>query len=469
MNKKLAFALEDTAIERVNVDNYSIPVYIFPTPANLATDTTSHKSAFPAIISTTYPSYNSVLQQQYEKKYHYQNQHQRQLEQQQTHLLDYSGTGDSYNNEKNAKIELTSTMAATSPPPSSAPSPTNPPTLNVPGDNYVEATSSAGARVDYVVTATAALPVSSSSGSTATDKDFQQTRQLQQRQQQQHQVILSPLCSPPSGSVFPIGTTTVTCSVSDTYSATSNDGGAGSISKNLKSVTKSFEIVVRDTTAPTLTLPADSLSVKATGKRTTAITYSTYVSALDIVDGALNPVCSPPSGSLFSVGTTTVSCSAIDRHGNTVTGSFGIIVRYPVFGGFLEPIDPSGNSVFKLGSTIPIRLQLKWPDGQPVIDAKVQIYNAKISDRIIDAELDESGSEAQERQEEEGVNGAPGPTPTPTDALSPSSGNYFTYDSSTSGLYTFNMGTGNLSPGTWQIKIVLDDGTTHTVNISLVN
>ena len=53
------------------------------------------------------------------------------------------------------------------------------PTLNVPGDNYVEATSSAGAKVNYVATATAALPDSSSSGSTVTDKDFQQARQLQ--------------------------------------------------------------------------------------------------------------------------------------------------------------------------------------------------------------------------------------------------------------------------------------------------
>ncbi len=63
-------------------------------------------------------------------------------------------------------------------------------------------------------------------------------------------------------------------------------------------------------------------------------------------------------------------------------------------------------------------------------------------------ELDELGSEAQERQEKEGVDGAPAPTPAPTDALPSSSGNYFTYGSSTSGLYTFNMGTGNLSPRT---------------------
>jgi hypothetical protein len=355
------------------------------------------------------------------------------------------------------------------PPPSFSPLPTNPPILNVPGDNYIEATSSAGARVNYIVTATATLPVSGSSGNTATDKDIQK-----QQQQRQQQVPLSPVCSPQSGSLFPIGTTTVTCTVIDRYSPGSNDGGVGStgsIGNNGKSVTKSFKIVVRDTTAPGLTLPADSLTIKATGEKTTAISYSTYVSALDIVDGTVTPICSPPSGSVLPIGTTTVSCSAIDRHGNTATGSFGITIRYPVFGGFSEPIDPNGNSVFKLGSTIPIRFQLKWPDGQPVIDAKAQIYNAKISDKIVGGGLDESGSITQERQGKVELNGASaGATASaaPPDIRPPSSGNYFTYDSS-SGLYTFNLGSGNLSAGTWQIKIVLDDGSTHTVNISLVN
>jgi hypothetical protein len=54
------------------------------------------------------------------------------------------------------------------------------------------------------------------------------------------------------------------------------------------------------------------------------------------------------------------------------------------------------------------------------------------------------------------------------DVVPPTPGNYFGYDSST-GLYTYYLGTGNLSPGIWQIKVVLDDGSTHTLKISLVN
>ena len=472
IKNNLAFALEDTTIEKANVDNHNIPAHISLAITNLDTDISNHKSTLssPAIHSTTYSSHNTVLQDQYQKQYRYQDQDQHQLqpERQQKHQLYQTRTGDYYNNGKNSNIELASTMAATSPP-FSSPLPRNPPILNVPGDNYVEATSSAGAQVNYIVTATATLSVSGSSGNTPTDKDVQK-----QQPERQRQVPLSPVCSPQSGSVFPIGTTTVTCTVIDRYSTGSDSGGGsgtGSISNNGKSVTKSFKIVVRDTTAPSLTLPADSLTIKATGEKTTAISFSTYVSALDIVDGTVTTICSPPSGSLFPIGTTTVSCSAIDRHGNTATGSFGITVLYPVFGGFSEPIDPNGNSVFKLGSTIPIRFQLKWPDGQPVIDAKAQIYNAKISDKIVGGGLDESGSIAQERQGKVEENSPPAGTTAsaaPSNVRPPSSGNYFTYDSS-SGLYTYNLGSGNLSAGTWQIKIVLDDGSTHTVNISLVN
>jgi hypothetical protein len=169
------------------------------------------------------------------------------------------------------------------------------------------------------------------------------------------------------------------------------------------------------------------------------------------VDGRITPVCSPPSGSLFPIGMTMVSCSAIDRHGNTATGTFSTTVRYPVFGGFVEPVDSGGSSVFKIGSTIPIKFQLKWPDGKPVTDARVQIFNAKISDKIIGAE-----------------SGGSGLTSKGNDVVQPTPGNYFGYDSST-GLYTFYLGTGNLSPGIWQIKVVLDDGSTHALKFSLFN
>lgn len=58
---------------------------------------------------------------------------------------------------------------------------------------------------------------------------------------------------------------------------------------------------------------------------------------------------------------------------------------------------------------------------------------------------------------------------TELEALSTSaatSGNLFRYDS-TSNQYIFNLATKPLSAGTWQIRILLDDGTSQYVNISL--
>ena len=46
----------------------------------------------------------------------------------------------------------------------------------------------------------------------------------------------------------------------------------------------------------------------------------------DTRDGALVPTCTPASGALFPVGTTTVSCTAKDRAGNVRTTTFDVIV-----------------------------------------------------------------------------------------------------------------------------------------------
>ena len=114
-------------------------------------------------------------------------------------------------------------------------------------------------------------------------------------------------CSPTSGSLFPIGTTTVTCSATD---------GAGNTTGG------SFTITVTDTTLPTLTLPAP-ITTSVDGASTKVVTYAASAS-----DGGtpLTPSCSPPSGSAFSLGTTTVNCSVTDAGGNTVSGSFTVTV-----------------------------------------------------------------------------------------------------------------------------------------------
>ena len=119
---------------------------------------------------------------------------------------------------------------------------------------------------------------------------------------------LTPTCSPASGSTFPLGTTTVTCSATD---AAGNTGSA------------SFDVTVEDTTPPVVTVPAD-ITTAATSPAGATVTYS--ASASDLVDGALTPTCSPASGSTFPIGTTTVTCSATDAAGNTGTADFDVTV-----------------------------------------------------------------------------------------------------------------------------------------------
>lgn len=114
-------------------------------------------------------------------------------------------------------------------------------------------------------------------------------------------------CSPASGSTFAVGTTTVNCSAAD--------GSTGS-----------FEVIVNDTTAPSLTL-GGNLTVNATSADGAVVAGFT-ASAHDLVDGALAVSCSPGPG-LFPVGTTLVTCSAADAHGNQTAGSFRVTVLAP--------------------------------------------------------------------------------------------------------------------------------------------
>jgi hypothetical protein len=104
-------------------------------------------------------------------------------------------------------------------------------------------------------------------------------------------------CTPASGSLFPIGATTVSCS-----------GSEGS--------TGSFLVSVVDTTAPQLAIPLD-FTVITTSTAGQPVTYA--ASASDLVDGSVHIACTPPSGSTFPFGTTVVNCSASDSRGNTAT------------------------------------------------------------------------------------------------------------------------------------------------------
>jgi len=62
--------------------------------------------------------------------------------------------------------------------------------------------------------------------------------------------------------------------------------------------------------------------------------------------------CSPPSGSLFQVGSTTVTCVASDAAGNTNSCSFPVNVKdcEPPIVACLQGVNPSGKKIPKAGS-----------------------------------------------------------------------------------------------------------------------
>jgi hypothetical protein len=115
-------------------------------------------------------------------------------------------------------------------------------------------------------------------------------------------------CNPPSGSTFPKAQTTVNCSAQDA----SGNSAQGS-----------FVVTIQDTQPPTLSLSSPA-PVEATSSAGAAVTFG--ASATDTVDGNRPVNCNPASGSTFSIGATTVNCTAGDTSGNNATGTLTVTV-----------------------------------------------------------------------------------------------------------------------------------------------
>jgi hypothetical protein len=116
-------------------------------------------------------------------------------------------------------------------------------------------------------------------------------------------------CAPPSGSLFALGHTTVICSAQD---------AAGN------SATTSFDVYVVDTTAPTITVPAD---IDADADTSAGVPVNYIVTATDIADGSIAVSCDPASGSTFHMGHTTVTCTAVDSSGNSTSDTFAVQIH----------------------------------------------------------------------------------------------------------------------------------------------
>jgi hypothetical protein len=122
--------------------------------------------------------------------------------------------------------------------------------------------------------------------------------------------VITPTCSPASGSSFAVGQTTVTCSATD---------------KAGKTGTCSFTVTVNDCEKPVVTCPGPITMTAGACSTVAKVTFT--ASALDNCDGVLTPTCSPASGTYFTVGQTKVTCSATDKAGNTGSCSFTVTVK----------------------------------------------------------------------------------------------------------------------------------------------
>jgi HYR domain len=152
---------------------------------------------------------------------------------------------------------------------------------------------------------------------------------------------VSTRCTPASGTQFALGSTVITCTASD-------------LSGNV--ATSSFAVIVRDTTPPAIAATANII-VQATSGAGAIATYSTPV-ATDLVDGAVVVSCTPASGSTFPIGTTTVTCTALDTRGNRATSSFVVTVTVPVYGFIaVQNLPPPAGKAYNSGSAIPFRWQ----------------------------------------------------------------------------------------------------------------
>jgi hypothetical protein len=81
------------------------------------------------------------------------------------------------------------------------------------------------------------------------------------------------------------------------------------------------------TIPPIVNVPPQPIMVEATNQSGALVNYN--VSATDNNDMFVVPICDLPSGSSFSLGNTTVNCTAIDNDGNSAVASFSVIVDMP--------------------------------------------------------------------------------------------------------------------------------------------
>jgi hypothetical protein len=151
-------------------------------------------------------------------------------------------------------------------------------------------------------------------------------------------------------------------------------------------------------------------------------------------------------GAANGVGTFSWTATAKDGAGNTstLTGTYRVAYQ---FDGFLQPINDTAHqvgtttSIFKAGSTVPVKLVLKNAAGATIQPAVAPEWLTPVKGSSMSAPVDES-----------------------VYAASPDSGTAFRSDG---GQWIYNWKTGSAGGNYWRIGVRLDDGQIYYVNIGL--
>jgi len=149
---------------------------------------------------------------------------------------------------------------------------------------------------------------------------------------------------PFEGNRFGVGTTTLTCTATN---LTGSD-------------TKSFSVTVNDLTAPPppeLTVP-DDITVEATSSAGAEVTFVTTATNGGII------VCTPPSGSTFALGETTVTCTATNDGGSD-TDSFTVTV-----------VDTTPPQILSVDATPAVL----WPPNHQMVNVTVAVVAFDVAD-----------------------------------------------------------------------------------------
>jgi len=154
---------------------------------------------------------------------------------------------------------------------------------------------------------------------------------------------------------LPVGVHTITLTVTDT--------GGGSD-------TDEMVVTVQDTLAPDISCPSNVVvNLPMNSTATSMVVNYPAVTATDSCSSSVAVNSTPASGSVFPVGTTTVTATADDGAGHTSECSFTVTVQYN-FAGFFPPVAnlPAVNLV-QAGRAIPVKFSLSGDKGLGIFAA----------------------------------------------------------------------------------------------------